>query len=39
MVVTSSTKNPEAAYKLVSFFADKYSQDLVGKYRINMPSL
>jgi ABC-type glycerol-3-phosphate transport system substrate-binding protein len=39
MVVTSSTKNPEAAYKLALFFAEKYSQDLVGKYRINMPSL
>ncbi|MDQ3702198.1 MAG: sugar ABC transporter substrate-binding protein [Chloroflexota bacterium] len=39
MVVTSSTKQPEAGYKLVSFFADKYSQDMVGKYRINMPSL
>jgi ABC-type glycerol-3-phosphate transport system substrate-binding protein len=39
MVVTSSTKNPEAAYKLAAFFADKYSQDLVGRYRINMPSL
>ena len=39
MVVTSSTKNPEAAYKLAVFFAEKYSQDRVGKYRINMPSL
>lgn len=38
-VVTTSTKNPEAAYKLVSFFSDKYSQDLIGKFRINTPSL
>ncbi len=39
MVVTKDSKNPEAAYKLALFFAEKYSQDLVGKFRINMPSL
>lgn len=38
MVVTSSTKNPEAAYKFVLFQADRFSQDMVGKFRINMPS-
>jgi len=38
-VITSSTKNPEAAFKLLAFFSDKYSQDLIGKYRINTPSL
>jgi multiple sugar transport system substrate-binding protein len=39
MVVTSSTKSPEGAYKLALFFAEKSSQDMVGKFRINMPSL
>jgi multiple sugar transport system substrate-binding protein len=38
-VVTKDTKNPEAAYKLVAFYADSFSQGLVGKNRINMPSL
>ena len=39
MVVTNNTKNPEAAYRFVAYQADKYSQDLVGRFRINMPSL
>jgi ABC-type glycerol-3-phosphate transport system substrate-binding protein len=39
MVVTSSTKNPEAGYRFVAFQADKFSEDLVGKFRINVPSL
>jgi len=39
MVVTSSTKDPEAGYKFVSFLAGKFSQDMVGNFRINMPSL
>jgi multiple sugar transport system substrate-binding protein len=39
MVVTRSTKNPEAAYRFVAFQAEKFSQDMVGKFRINMPSL
>lgn len=39
MVVTNSTKAPEAAWKFVLFEAEKFAQDLVGKFRINMPSL
>jgi multiple sugar transport system substrate-binding protein len=39
MVVTSSTKDPEAGYRFVAFQAEKFSEDLVGKFRINMPSL
>jgi ABC-type glycerol-3-phosphate transport system substrate-binding protein len=39
MVVTSSTKDPEAGYKVVAFFVDRFAQDLVGKLRLNMPSL
>jgi ABC-type glycerol-3-phosphate transport system substrate-binding protein len=38
-VVISQTKNPEASYMLAKFYADKFSQDLVGKLRINSPSL
>jgi ABC-type glycerol-3-phosphate transport system substrate-binding protein len=38
-VVTTSTKNPEAAFKLTHFFSEKYAQDLIGKFRINTPSL
>jgi multiple sugar transport system substrate-binding protein len=38
-VVTTSTKNPEAAFKLAHFFSEKYAQDLIGKFRINTPSL
>jgi multiple sugar transport system substrate-binding protein len=38
-VVTKDTKNPEAAYKLASFYSDSFSDGLVGKNRINMPSL
>jgi multiple sugar transport system substrate-binding protein len=38
-VATKDSKNPEAAYKLMSFYSDSYSDSLVGKNRINMPSL
>jgi multiple sugar transport system substrate-binding protein len=39
MAVTSSTKNSEAAYMFAYFMGDRYVQDLVGKFRINTPSL
>ena len=38
-VVTKDTKNPEAGYKLAAFYSDGFSDGLVGKNRINMPSL
>jgi ABC-type glycerol-3-phosphate transport system substrate-binding protein len=38
-VATKDTKNPEAAYKLCLFYADSFSEGLVGKLRFNMPSL
>ena len=38
-VVTKDTKAPEAAWKLNLFIAEKFSQDLVGKYGLQMPSL
>jgi multiple sugar transport system substrate-binding protein len=38
-VITKDTKSPEAAYKLLAFYADSFSDGLVGKNRINMPSL
>ena len=39
LVVMSSSKALDAAWKFNLFTAEKFSQDLVGKYRINMPVL
>ena len=39
MVVMGSSKAPDAAWKFDLFTAEKFSQDLVGKLRINMPVL
>lgn len=38
-VAINQTKNPEAAYLVTKFYAEKYAQDLLGKLRINTPSL
>lgn len=38
-VVISQTKNPEASYLVAKFYGEKFSQDLLGKLRVNSPSL
>src|SRR5262249_6399655 len=39
LVVMSSSKARDAAWTFDLFTAEQFSQDLVGKYRINMPVL
>jgi multiple sugar transport system substrate-binding protein len=38
-VACKDTKNPEAAYKLCLFYADNFSEGMMGKLRFNMPAL
>jgi multiple sugar transport system substrate-binding protein len=38
-VVISQSKNPEASYLVAKFYGEKFAQDLLGKLRINSPSL
>jgi ABC-type glycerol-3-phosphate transport system substrate-binding protein len=39
LVTTKDTKAPDAAWKLNLFVAEKFAQDLVGKYGLQMPAL
>ena len=38
-VSISQTKNPEASYTLAKFYSEKFAQDLLGRLRINSPTL